>query len=71
MASSKLIISQLWPGVHSRKFSLDSSLNELFDSALKVQIGCMELPLAQLFVLSLYRENFGRRGFKSVLPTIV
>ena len=54
-----------------KEILLDNSLNELFDDALNMQIGCVELPLAPLFVLSLYYgESFGGRGFKMISSMI-
>ena len=54
-----------------KKFTLDSSLNELSTDALIVQNGSAEPLLASfLFVhiLSFYGESLGGRGFVTVLP---
>ena len=55
----------------TEQVSLDSSLNVLSVDTLTVQISCVDLPLALcLFVLSLYVETLGGRGFTTVLFTI-
>ena len=47
--------------------TLDSSLNELSDDALTMQIAGVKLPLAPLMLVSrLYGESLGRHGFTTV-----